>query len=463
MKRLNKVLSLVLAVLFSLALFTGCGEDSKNAEGTSRNDQTAGQTTEQAAVKPVQLKIWGGVPAEYGPDATCEEFNKQYLKKGISASYERYVNDESGNLKLDTALLSGIDVDVFITHSIPMLKKRVEAGMALELTQSAEKDGFDFEKNFGPLVKEYFINDKSYSVPTYAFKYSLMVNKDIFDANNIPVPTAWTIDEFRDICKKLTKGTGNDKKYGAFISFDSQKYFPAYVVGTKTGGDFFYKDGKDQETDFDNPTYNKVLQAFVDMMLVDKSIVSYTDIVTQKLTAINMFISEKVAICDAYWVSRDIKNREKYPHTFKTAFVPMPTVDKVDREEAYIQGGYGDYLCINSKTQNIDQAWEFVKWYSTGGMMPMVPFGRIPACLGIDKNVVADSFSKGAEDLFDMDSFKNEILRTEKMFQVSKVYTKLPEITKIAEEEFEMAYIGKKDTAAALSEAKKRGDEILKK
>lgn len=95
--------------------------------------------------------------------------------------------------------------------------------------------------------------------------------------------------------------------------------------------------------------------------------------------------------------------------------------------------------------------------------MPMVPFGRIPACLGIDKNVVADSFSKGAEDLFDMDSFKNEILRTEKMFQVSKVYTKLPEITKIAEEEFEMAYIGKKDTAAALSEAKKRGDEILKK
>lgn len=464
MKKMKRLVPFAMAIALTLSVIAGCsGNDPKTGESTvPTKATTATPAASNKPAKEVTLKIWGGVPAESGPDLVMEKFNKEFADKGISATYERFVNDDSGNLKLDTALLSGNDVDLFVSYSIPKLKQRVESGMAIDLTAYAQKDGFDFEKNFGPIVKNYYINELPYAMPTYAYKYSFMVNKDLFEANNIPVPTQWTLDEFRDIAAKLTKGSGTDKVYGAFLSLDTQ-LLPALITGTSTGGDYFFKNGKDQETDFDNPLYEKTLQTIVDMMLVDKSVVPYTDMVTQKLTATAMFVSGKAAISDAYWTVRDVKDVAKYPHDFETAFVTMPTVEAISREDSYISGGYMDYFSINSKSENKDAAWEFLKWYATSGMEPMIPFGRAPSYVNFDKNVVASAFSQGVEQLFDMESFKNEVLKPETQFQIQTITTKLPEISKVVKEEFEMAYIGKKDAKTALADAKKRSDEILKK
>ena len=64
----------------------------------------------------ITLRVWGGVPAEAGPQASIDLFNEAFKDKGIQAEYERFVNDDTGNLKLETSLLAGNDVDLYMTY-----------------------------------------------------------------------------------------------------------------------------------------------------------------------------------------------------------------------------------------------------------------------------------------------------------------------------------------------------------
>ena len=45
----------------------------------------------------ITLRVWGGVPAEAGPQASIDLFNEAFKDKGIQAEYERFVNDDTGN------------------------------------------------------------------------------------------------------------------------------------------------------------------------------------------------------------------------------------------------------------------------------------------------------------------------------------------------------------------------------
>ena len=93
----------------------------------------------------------------------------------------------------------------------------------------------------------------------------------------------------------------------------------------------------------------------------------------------------------------------------------------------------------------------------------MVPHGRIPASTKIDSNLVAESFSAGVEEYFDLESFKDQLLVTENHYQLTSITDNLSEVTQIASEEFEFALVGSKTPQDALASAKTRADEILSK
>ena len=101
----------------------------------------------------ITLRMWGGVPAESGPQKVCDNFNEAYKDKGIQVEYERFVNDDTGNLKLETNLLSGTGVDLYMTYGISQLTKRAQGSMALDLTDLMTKDNFSDEEYFGDMRK----------------------------------------------------------------------------------------------------------------------------------------------------------------------------------------------------------------------------------------------------------------------------------------------------------------------
>lgn len=444
----TKLIAMILTVAISVSLFSGCGSKSSEVKN-------------QDALKKemVTLKLWGGVPQEYGPQEVVDNFNKEFKDKGIQVEYTRFVNDDQGNLKLDTGLLSGGDIDLYMNYGIDTVKKRASGKMAMDLTSFIEKDKYNLVKNYGDIVKNYYVDGKAYAVPESLSNAGILINKDMFDAAGIAVPTSWTYDEFREIAKKLTKGEGQNKTYGMFFNTVQSQINGVNFLGTALGGDSYYKAGG-KESNFDNAAFEKNIQLTSDMMNVDKSAVSHIDTATQKLTIEGMFLSGKTAMSIGVWSTRSIKDTKNYPHTFVTAYAPFPTLEKT--EAKYTIGGLGDFLSINPKSKHTEEAWDFIKWYSEKGSLPMAKYGRIPASKNFNKSDVLKVSTEGAEKLIDVKSFDTIMVKSYSNYSVPTITNKIAEITKVANEEFESVFTKQKTAKQAMESAKKRADALLK-
>lgn len=466
MKKMRKLAALGLASVMTASLLAGCGGNNAPAtsETTAKVAGTEGEkpkeTSKETPKETVTLRMWGGVPPEAGPQKACDDFNELYKDKGIQVEYERFVNDETGNLKLETNLLSGTGVDLYMTYSPDGLEKRAHGNMALDLTDLMERDGFSLTQYFGTMAESFYIDQKPYSIPTKLDQYGIVLNKDMFDAAGIEVPTEWTFDEFREISQKLSHGEGQDKVYGMF--WNSQQdltYLFTYLVAQTNGGDPLYK--SPTESSFDDPVVKKSVELIYNMMNVDKTSPTHTDSVTQKLSQEGMFLTGKTAMTIGPWMVRSIKDVASYPHDFVTAFAPYPVAEEGQRN--YTQGGYGDHLCINPKSENVDAAWEFAKWYATEGMLPVVEGGRVPSSNTYNAEDVAAAFIKGAEDLIDLETTKKILITPADNYAVPSITDHIAEVKKVVVEELELIFIGEQTVEEGLAKAKTRADEILQK
>ncbi len=457
---LKKTLAISLTLALLVPMMAGCGSTPAEQTSNSTSAGTSATTETQKPKETVTLKFWGGVPAEYGPQLTVDAFNKQYKDKGIQAEYTRFVNDDTGNMKLETTLLAGGDIDVFLTYTSSNLVKRGTGGMALELSDKLSKIGFDPTTELGSGASPYIYDGKVYGLPTKMENYYILANKNMFDEAGISLPESWTYDEFRETAKKLTKGEGQNKVYGMYWNTSMEIYRPSYIAQTVLGSNFLYKEGG-KETNLDNPELIKVNKLVADMMLVDKSAVTHTDNVTQKLSVESVFLTGKSAMSLGVWSIRSIKDLEKYPHDFVTAYLPVPVSDKSAAKYSIGESVIGDFICVNSKSEKIDQALEFVMWYTKGGMLPMTAFGRVPIYKGIDSKQIADEYMKKGENILDRNTVEKFLDKKDNL-AVSTQTTKLPEIQKVYNDALESIYTGNKDAASALGEAKINADKFLK-
>ena len=220
--------------------------------------------TTAMADEVITLRLWGGVPAEAGPQACVEAFNEAFKDQGIQVEYERFVNDETGNMKLETNLLGGDDVDLYMTYTTTYLQKRATSNMALDLSELIERDGFDLVENFGEMAESFYVDGKPYSIPTKLDQYGMVLNKDLFDEAGIEIPTEWSFDEFREICKKLTHGEGADQVYGVFWNTQQDVYQILNWLTCQTlGGDPYYTpDGT--ATNFTDPVFEAAVSLIND-------------------------------------------------------------------------------------------------------------------------------------------------------------------------------------------------------
>jgi len=409
---------------------------------------------------PVLLKWWGGVPAEYGPEIVVKMFNEAYKDKGIQAEYVRYVNDDTGNVKLETTLLSGGDIDVFMTYNASNLYKRGTGGMTLELGALLKKAKFDVLKELGEGAAPYIYDGKYYGLPTKMENYFLLANKNMFDAAGIPLPESWTYDDFRKVAKQLTKGEGQSKIYGMYWNSAQEIFRPSYICQRVLGPNFLYKEGG-KETNLDNPEFVQFNQMVQDMMWIDKSTITHTDHVTQKLSVESTFLAGKAAMSVGVWTIRSIKDLEKYPHDFVTAYLPVPVSSTSKAKYGIGEGVIGDYICINPQTKNPDQAFEFLLWYIKGGMLGGTPYGRVPIYKGISPEKIADEYMKNGDKILDRATVI-KFLTPAKNMAVSVETNKLPEIWKTWCDALELVYTNQKSAAAALGEAKIKADAFLK-
>ncbi|MBA2133871.1 ABC transporter substrate-binding protein [Capillibacterium thermochitinicola] len=412
------------------------------------------------AAKPVKLVFWGALPPEAGPQQVIENYKK--VAPHVTIEYVRYLNDDQGNIKLDTALLAGEEIDIFTSYGVNRREQRVKAGMAADLTDLCKKYGVDLIRDFGPGAAANIVDGKVYSIPTMTIINFIALNKDMFDEAGIPIPEDWTLDEFRAIAKKLTKGEGPNKVYGIIGDYNVNimSFLP-----TKLNGTPYLKEDMSGTTWKSIPDFRRGFQLLYDMMYVDKSMMSWEDVLTQKLTntealAAAFFSGRSAMMVTGTYMLRNIKDTEKYPRNFTVAFAPKPKVDK-DQKIYYKDQMPHDDMMIPPRSTKKEEAFKFIIWYATQGYDPMIENGRPPLYTKYDPQKAAALLLKGAEGIIDVDSFAKSVLAPADHIKEDKVVRQMAELERILREEQEAYYLNVIDLDTLLDNLQRRMDQVL--
>ncbi|OME87321.1 ABC transporter substrate-binding protein [Paenibacillus sp. FSL A5-0031] len=435
----NRMLISALSLILVMVLIAGCGGNNKNnVSGTPTN---SGATT----TKKIKLTLWGGVPPEAGPQAVVDAWNAE--NPNVQVEYVRFVNDDAGNLKLDTALLAGQDADIYMNYTLSRLQKRIDAGVAVDM--SAKTD-YNIDEQMGPEAKQWMINDKYYGMPTKKNMAFIWLNKDMLDAAGLPIPPLdWTWSDLQDYALKL-------KQPNVWGLLQHDAAFTTQFDGT-IGGDGYVK--ADGTSNFDNAYWKQGFEILHNMMFKDKSTPEYGEQLTSKMPVDTMFLKGETAMLTAgEFIFRNANNLVDFPHDFKIAFAPIPRISK-DQTNFKYPGGLGDVISVNAKSKNQEAAWEFVKWYADGGMLPMAPGGRIPSSKSVDSTEAIDLLLKGYEENYDRDSLNKVVFGKFESFQLN-----VPQqVIDARKEEYEKYFLNKQDIDTTLKNMAERHNEFIKK
>ena len=395
----------------------------------------------------VTLEVWGGVPAENGPQDLIDAFTK--ANPSIKVNYTRYVNDDTGNTQLDTALQGGTPIDVFFTYAIPRLGQRIKAGAVADLTSYVKADK-DIDKWVTETDGIFTSDDKYYSLPTTKEPNFTFINKDKLDAAGASVPAAgWTIDEFRELSKTLTKD-------GAFGTFG-----PPDTARQKLGPNYWYKEGG-KESNFDDPAFRESIQLHRDM-IDDGTAFPWTDVLAQNLKAYAQtpFLTEQTILWqNSSYSLRFISDKEQYPHDFVTTFAPAPLVSGV--ENPWNGGGINNWIMAKEGTQNLDAAWTFIRFWLVEGAQYMLKAGKIPAFPGTDETTVVEGIlGPDRETLYDVEAYKKVVFDPAIRLVTDTITTAGAEIQTIIDGLSDRCFIGEISVDEWVTEAKKQADAAI--
>lgn len=463
MRRCRRTISALLAVSLLTVALGGCNkaqdttieeaEAPESSVATLESSTAAASTAGEEELGECTLKIWGGIPYENGISDVLDGFMKKYPQ--IKVEYTRFTNDDAGNTKLDTALLTGEQIDIYFTYSPEILVNRVAGGMAVDLA------AFDGDKYIEEMIGTegvFKVDGKYYAMPTAKEPTCVMINKDLFDEAGIPIPEEWTIDEFRDIAKKLT----NPEKgvYGAYPAY----YNGVIPISTMLLGSNSQYTADGTGANFMAPEFQYDRLSY-DLVFTDKTAFPYEEIVSKQVKSSwdRLFVSGNIGMALFQpWMCGTLRNHEEYPHDFITAFAPLPVPEK--GKEYYDLCNLNNFMMINSKSEYQEQAWELLKYWIEDGIEPLLPFGKITVNKHYSDPEMAAVILRDPEGkTFDEASFAKVVLDPDMKYICNTYITASYDMKQIVKEEVDRLLLGNQTFEEYLENVQSRCDDAIKK
>jgi multiple sugar transport system substrate-binding protein len=430
---------------------TAGGAATRAATGAASPATTAAAAfPSPTALRPsgaVTLEFWFGEPPESGPQDLANAFMQRY--PGIKVNATRYVNDDTGNTKLDTALQGGTPIDVYMSYGIPRLGQRIRAGAAEELTPYIAAD--PAVKAWAEGTEGLFKHEgKFFSLPTVRDPYGVIVNKTLLDKAGVKLPERWTIDEFRTLAKQLS---GRDV-YGC--------YAPPDVARIILGPDYRYKSGG-KESNFDHPAFRQAIELHR-AMIEEKSAFPWTEVLAQNLRVYqqNVFLGGQAVFWPgSQFVLRYVNDLEKYPHEFVTTFAPMPAPAGVDKP--FNPGSISNDVLLNPKAKDKAAAWAFLRFRLTEGAPYMLKSGKAPAFPGADPAAVEDGIlgpKKG--QLYDVAAYRRVYVEPTYKLVTDTITTAGAAIDQLVTQQTDRCLIGEITVDQWVTTVKQQADAAIK-
>ncbi|MEK8129814.1 sugar ABC transporter substrate-binding protein [Paenibacillus filicis] len=423
----------------------------------------SGGITEPTGSKgPVTIRFFThGTESLYNWSQTLPAFEKKYpdIKIELVQLSEKGETLEA-NRKLDLAASSGEAMDVLMLSDPAGFAQRVAIGMAAPMDEFIAKEGLKVNEEYKVDTK---FKGKYYALPTKLNPWYVVLNKDHLDQAGLPVPKDWTWDEFMDYAKKLTKGEGPSKRYGAFFHGPTDGGFMEFLkleLGNQPKNMEYLK--ADGTSNMDSPLFRKTLEIFMKMEKEDKSLTPYADRISQKLAYRPAFFNQNASmVLMGSWFTAELGGTDQFPLNFNVAVAPYPKNAPGD------PSGYApfitDYMAIAASSKYKEEAYKFIRWYTTEGQI--VQGKQIPAWSKVksdemDKIIDLILSKTKSPEKVDKDSIKKVVASFKSGEQVPPV-TYQAEINKAIQEEFEKLVFGKQDIDATVKNSQDRVQKLI--
>jgi multiple sugar transport system substrate-binding protein len=325
---MRKIALLILSLALCGNLFAGGGK--QNAE--------QGKITLRLAIQE------DDVPKSH--QAAYDYFAQKYPDvklEPIAILNSEYVN------KVTVMLAGGDDVDLIYSKAMPQYVTMFTNGQIDDLMPRVKKDNLDVAQYNGA-VERLTVDGKLYGLPFRSDIWQLYYNKNLFDKAGVPYPTDnMTWDEYAEMTKKLTSGSGSSKVYGGF--FHS---WPSCVQNIAI------QDGKNttvsRNYEFFRPAYDMVLKLQEGGYVMD-----YSAITTGSLHYSGVFYNQQAATVyqGSWFINLLLTEKAKNGLPFEWGVVKAP--HPAGAKEGQIVGTVFP-MCINTKSKNKDLAWEYIKY-----------------------------------------------------------------------------------------------------
>ncbi|MDR1539333.1 MAG: extracellular solute-binding protein [Clostridiales bacterium] len=461
MKREIRILALALAAMLILVACSSAQDPAPAASASSdlQSQAPQAQASESQALdaepEPFTMYWWGGVPYEMGPQQVIEAYTK--IHPNITFEYVKLGWDDASNIKLDTALMSGEGIDVYMPTRGYL--EKAEKGLAMELTAFIERDGVDLIADIGEDMTTYMFNDKYYNIPTSRSPCIYFINMDKLEAAGLEMPdSSWTTDDLLNLSKALSSGEGASRSYGAFFTYNWGNMWLQPSAGFLSQFEMFSNDVSEMILD---PRLKESAEIFAQMQDIDKSTPSYAECAAENYDPAQMILTEKAAmVYSGTYLLRDIKNLEAYPHEFKTGFA-LPPLSLKYPEKEYAVSSLEDPIMISPRTAHVEESWEFVKWFYKEGFDGFIKYGRVPSYVGYTAEMVSDLLVSGYENILDKDSFI-EVYNSARPLSSSLQGVEVSIAMTALNQQVELAMLGSQSIDEALEKGLSEGGKALK-
>jgi multiple sugar transport system substrate-binding protein len=427
MRNVKKVFVLVLAIGLAASLF---GAGTKQAAGGS------GGTT-------VKWAIW-----DYGLTIYYQSLIDAYQAKNPGVRIETVDLGSADYMTvLGTQLSGGADLDVICIKDIPGYANLVRQNRLEPLNSYIKTKGINTAQYSG-VVEQITVNGEVYALPFRSDFWLIFYNKDLFDAAGVPYPSNdLTLDEYDALARRVTRGTGANKTYGAH-----------YHTWRSTIQLFGLLDGKntivDGSYDFLVPYYERVLKEQNDGIVQ-----SYAALKTSGTHYSGAFFNNQIAMMNmgTWFISTQIekvRSGEALSKNWGLAKYPHPAGVAEGTTLASVTG-----IAVNRNSKNKEAALEFTQFLSgPEGAAVLAKLGTIPAIMNQDVvNAIASIPG------FPGDAGSREALQVHKTYLEMPLHEKSADIEIILNEAHDAIMTGNSTISQGIKEMNDRVKALLGK
>lgn len=415
---MKKGFRLFALLILSLGIIAGCSE--KGSAGTQK--ETDG---------PVRLKM-----AVFPADEAVFKKGYEVFKQdhpNIDITFETFPQQQYYE-KIRMQLSGGEGYDLFTGQ----MDQMIDTGILAPLDDYIKESNMDVT-GYGSMYESYKYEGKVLSLPFRKSNWMLYYNKTLFDEKGVKYPSVdMTWNEFRELAKKMTSGSGENKVYGAYLQqWPSTWYMSAVQQGASV-------------IDKDLSPFKEALQLRVDLE-EDGSIMKWSEQVTTGAHYNAAFQKGNIAMSmiGDWHVAQLRQGEQEGTMKFDWDVVPIPHPEGVAKNTSL---ALPVTIMMNKNTKHAKEAFEFLK-YMTGkeGANLLASEGYLTGYM--DKDVQASYLGDGTKKPKNLHYF----LETKEYPE----YPMLPGVKNIVVEQIfkqegELALIGQRSVDDTINEIAKR-------